>query len=171
MNQKPVKNSEQFMKTYENFSDSIFRHCYFRISNRERAKELMQETFLKTWDYIKKGNKIKNIKSFLYKTANNLVVDEFRKKKELLMDEKYEKTLAIESGKEKIHAKVDVENVINILNSLGVKYQKVVLMRYIDELSIKEIAVILGKTENNISVRLTRAIKQLRKTFNYEQRI
>src|SRR3989344_4975700 len=70
-------------KAYDDFADAIFRHCYFRLSNRERAKELMQETFMRVWGYIERGNTIEftKIKPFLYKTASNLIIDEYRRNK------------------------------------------------------------------------------------------
>ena len=46
---------EEFLRAYEEFADAIFRHCYFRISDREVAKDLTQETFTRTWKYIVDG--------------------------------------------------------------------------------------------------------------------
>ena len=77
---------EQFTKAYDELSDAIFRHCWFRIGDRERAKDLMQETFTKSWQYISRGEKVDNLKAFLYRVANNLIIDEYRKKKELSLD-------------------------------------------------------------------------------------
>lgn len=169
---KKPKNRDQFLEAYDKYADAIFRHCYFRVSNRERAKELMQETFVKTWIYMSRGGEIKNIKPFLYKIANNLVVDEYRKKKELALEEMQHRQIAVSaSWHEKVHSKIEAESALKMLNSLGAKYQKIVLMRLVDDLSIQEIASILGKTENNISVRLHRALKQMRKILNYEQTI
>ena len=74
---------EAFTKAYDELSDAIFRHCWFRIGDRERAKDLMQETFTKSWQYISRGEKVDNLKAFLYRVANNLIIDEYRKKKEL----------------------------------------------------------------------------------------
>ncbi|MBI5151986.1 RNA polymerase sigma factor [Candidatus Peregrinibacteria bacterium] len=166
------KKEEQFLKAYDSYADNIFRHCYFRMSNRERAKELMQETFVKAWIYMSRGGEVKNIKAFLYKIANNLIVDEYRRKKELALEEMQHRQIAMsESWHEKVHSKIEAESALKILNSISAKYQKIVLMRLVDDLSIKEIASILGKTENNISVRLHRALKQMRKILNYEQTI
>jgi DNA-directed RNA polymerase specialized sigma24 family protein len=46
---------EQFLQAYEEYADAIFRHCAMRISDRERGKELMQETFLKAWESVRRG--------------------------------------------------------------------------------------------------------------------
>ena len=167
MNDTEQKNME-FMKTYDDFSDNIFRHIYFRVYNRERAMELMQDTFMKTWNYISKGGKIINLKAFLYKTANNLVIDEFRKKKEESLEALEEQGINPKiENKEEIETKIESDKVKRVLSQLEDKYGRVITMKYIDELSIKEIAEVTGETENNVSVRLNRGLKQLRQILNY----
>lgn len=169
---KSPKKEDQFLEAYDKCANSIFRHCYFRIGNRERAKEITQETFIKTWIYISRGNKIKNIKTFLYKIMNDLIVDEFCKKKELAHEEINRRHISLEENRsEKTHSNLEAETALKILNAIGAKYHKIVLMRLVDELSVQEIATILNKTENNISVRMHRALKQMDKILNYEQTI
>jgi RNA polymerase sigma-70 factor (ECF subfamily) len=156
---------EEFMKAYDDLSDAIFRHCYFRISDRERAKDLMQDTFTKSWQYISGGAQVSNMKAFLYKVANNLIIDEYRKKKELSLDNLQEQ--GFDPGfddRRKNESNIDVSSI----NKLDKKYREVILMRYIDELSPKEIAGILGESENNISVRLHRGMGQLKEILNDE---
>jgi len=70
----------RFTRAYDLYADLIFRHCYFRIGDREKGKELMQDAFLKTWEYIAKGNEVEDMRAFLYRTANNLIVDLYRRK-------------------------------------------------------------------------------------------
>ena len=67
--------------------DAIFRHCYFRVFDRERARDLVQETFLKTWEYLTRGHDIENIRAFLYRVATNLIIDDSRRKKEISLEQ------------------------------------------------------------------------------------
>ncbi|OGN12340.1 MAG: hypothetical protein A3B91_02215 [Candidatus Yanofskybacteria bacterium RIFCSPHIGHO2_02_FULL_41_29] len=158
---------EQFTKAYDDLSDAIFRHCWFRIGDRERAKDLMQDTFIKSWQYIKEGTEVNNLKAFLYRVANNLIIDEYRKKKEVsldnLMAEGFEPGLDERSKNE---AGIDAKLAMSVINKLDDKYRKPILMRYIDELSPREIASILGESENNISVKIHRGLKQLKELLN-----
>ena len=64
-----------FLKAYEEYADSIYRHCVVRVSDSERAMELMQETFLRALESLQQGTSIKNMRAFLYKIANNLIID------------------------------------------------------------------------------------------------
>lgn len=154
---------QQFEKAYDDFSDAIFRHCWFKIGDREKAKDLMQETFTRSWQYIAQGTPVANLKSFLYRVANNLIIDEYRKKKELSLDGLMAE--GFEPGFDEIKTteqSIDAKLVLNVINQLDDKYREAVLMRYVDELSPKEIAEITGEDENNISVRIHRGLKQLK---------
>ncbi len=77
---------DKFIKAFDAYADGIFRYCFFRVFNRERAKDLVQDTFMRAWEYAAKGNKIENLKAFLYKIAHNVVIDESRKVKEYSLD-------------------------------------------------------------------------------------
>lgn len=155
------------MEAYEEFSDAIFRHCYFRIGDREKAKDLMQDTFTKSWKYISEGTVVQNLRPFLYRVANNLIIDEYRKKKEVSLDNLMAE--GFDPGFEergKMDQNIDARMAITVLNQIDEKYREVVLMRYIDDLSPKEIADITGESENNVSVRIHRGLKQAKELLN-----
>lgn len=152
-----------FFKVYDELSDAIFRHCYFRVFDREKAKELMQESFTKTWEKIAAGDIIENPRAFIYKVANNLIIDESRKKKttslEAMQEEGFDVSFDERGRAEKV---MEGKKIIKIAKALDPKYRDVVLFRYIDDLSPKEIAEITGESENNVSVRLHRGLQQLK---------
>lgn len=164
-NLTPEEIEKEFLQAYDLYADAIFRHCYFRINDRERAKELMQEVMIKAWLYLKEGKKIDNIRALLYKMASNIVIDEVRKKKSVSLDELKEEGFEPQDKidqEEEIETKMEVEKVMTCLPKMNSKYREIFVMRYVDQLSPKEIADIVGETENLVSVRLNRAIKQLR---------
>lgn len=80
-----------FLKAYDDYSQAIFRYCYFRVFDREQARDLVQETFMKTWEYLASGKEVQNLRAFLYKVANNMVIDLSRKKKSLSIEDLAEK--------------------------------------------------------------------------------
>ena len=57
----------EFEHVYDEYADRIFRHCFFRVFRRERAQEIMQDTFLRTWQVNVRGEEIRNIRALLYK--------------------------------------------------------------------------------------------------------
>jgi len=155
--------TQAFTEAYDAYADAIFRHCYFRVFNRDRAKELMQETFMKTWEYLQKGEKVDNIRAFLYKVANNLVIDEIRKKKEVSLDSLLEAGYepGIDASQE-MKSKVDQWKVLSTFHKIEKSYRDVLVMRHVDGLSPSEIAEVTGESTNVISVRLHRGLQQLR---------
>jgi RNA polymerase sigma-70 factor (ECF subfamily) len=155
---------QELADAYGKYADAIFRHCYFRVFDRERGKELMQETFMRAWTYIADGKKkkVENMRAFLYRIANNLIVDEVRKKKELSLDELQRNGWDPSyDGIEDMQKKVEQNKIFSMLQHVQKDYREVLIMRYIDGLTPADIAEILGESPNAISVRLHRGIKQL----------
>lgn len=156
---------DEFSKIYDENIDAIFRFCLIRVSDADLAKDITQETFINAWKYLSTQNtEVKNIKALLYKIAKNLIIDNSRKKKAMSLDELMEFGFdAPDEDHDRVKERLDAVQAFESVNSLEDKYKEVILMRYVEELSPKEIAEILGESENNISVRIHRALKQLNK--------
>ena len=153
---------ETFADAYEEFSDSLFRHCYIRVSSRDEALDITQETFMKTWDYMQKGNQVKNVKGFLFKTLNNLIIDWYRKKKPEALEDEVAVQLPDEHHSKDPHIEAEGKWALSLLDSLDEKHRTVVAMRLVEGFSPKEIAAMLGERENTVSVRIHRGIATLR---------
>lgn len=160
----------RFLKAFEDYSDALFRHAFMRISDRERAVDLVHDTFTKVWSYIRSGHEITSFKSFLYKVLNNLIVDEYRKRKESSLDALLEVD-GIDEGTfnelnandtESMIATLDGERAFALLQELPETYKEVLILRYVDELGPKEISELTEETENVISVRIYRGLKMLK---------
>ena len=162
-----MKTNEHFIKAYDEFSDAIFRHCFFKLSDRELAKDVLQDVFMRTWEYMSQKGEIKNIKAFLYQVANNLIIDQYRKRKYNLSLEEMKETGFDVPSKEKRDAyfSAEVRNIMEIIKKLDPIYKDVLFFRYVDDLSPKDIAEILNESESVISVRLNRGIKKIQEFF------
>ncbi len=169
-----MEKQAQYLEAYEKYSDALYRHCYFRLSDRERALDLVQETYLKAWQYIEDGQEIIAFKAFLYKILNNLIIDEYRRKKSVSLDALLEEGDMIEgeilelrddvSGAS-MGISVDIERIQESLAALPEPYREAVTLRYIDGLSPHEIGELIEESENVVSVRIHRGIKKLREFF------
>src|SRR3989344_4019088 len=158
---------KEFLDAYEQHSDAIYRHCYFRVYNKDLAEDLTQETFIKTWKYVTEGKESKNIKAFLYRVAVNLIIDHSRKKVTLVMDDLKEKeaSLRLYSMESSMIDNFETKEIIAMLDVLDEKYRQVIVMRYIDQLSPPEIADVLKISTNAVSVKLNYALKKLREVI------
>ena len=159
----PTSLEEEFMAAYDDYADAIFRRCYYRVFDRERGKDLMQEAFMRAWEYMTRGEKVLNMRAFLYRIANNLIVDESRKKREASLDRMQEE--GFDPGIDNTdhwHNKIEHARVLRTMKHLDVHYRKMLAMRYLSDLSPSEIASITGESANTVSVRIYRGLKQLR---------
>lgn len=153
--------TNEFLRAYDELADAVFRYCYFKLSNREIAKDIVQETFIKTWQYIVDGKDVGNMKAFLYKVARNLVVDEYRRRKATSLDAMQDDGFDPEGDKaESLMIASEVDLILKVVDKLPGKFREVIIMRYVHDLSPREIAEILNEQENAISVRLNRAVKK-----------
>ncbi len=156
---------EKFLKAYDQTADSVFRYCLLRCSDREVALDLTQEVFTRTWDYIVKGGNPLNMRAFLFRVARNAVIDYYRKAKPVSLDAMREETgfdVAIPATSS---SSAEVANLRRLVEQLDEDYREVIIMRYVHDLSIQEIAEALGERENTVSVRLSRAVGKLRQIY------
>ena len=159
--------TENFIKSYEDYADALFRFAYFRIRNRELARDLVQDCFVRVWDYIATGKEIENFRAFLYRTLRNIIVDETRKKKTVSLDAMRDEGFDLTDNfkKTELEFRLDSKNIADRLIALSEDDREIIVMRYINELGPKEIAEILDESENVISVRINRALKKAREIF------
>ncbi len=158
------KISRQFLDAYDKYADDLYRHVIFRVSDKEAAKELLQETYMKTWEYLKKGNSIEEIRPFLYRVLHNQLIDYLRKKKpQVSLDDLAEDGFDIaHGGRKEEESRIDAKKLLVLLDELEESYRNVLVMRYVDDMTIQEIADLAGDQPNSISVRLHRALKKLK---------
>ena len=159
---------KKLLGAYDLYADALFRHCYFRLYDRELAKDVVQDVFMRAWEYTTANNEIVNMRAFLYRTANNLVIDTFRKQKTYSLDELKEKGFDPKDESADTSRIVDIisgKEVLQVLHRLEEPYRAVVVMRYIDNLLPREIAIVLGESENAVSVRIHRAIKKVKQLW------
>ena len=156
----PESDAARFTDAFESLNDAIFRHCYYRVFDRERAVELAQETFLRTWRYLAAGREIQNLKAFLYRTADHLIIDEGRRATATSLDAMHEASGFEARSTDNPALQADVALAVDLLERLDEPYRSAVIMRHIDGLSPQEIATITGESENVISVRIHRGLKQ-----------
>ena len=169
---------QAFLQAFEAHADALFRHAYFRVSDRERAYDLTQDTYLKAWDYVQKGGAVKQYKSFLYRILHNLIIDEYRKKSPRSLDELLENETtaaateaklsegSIRETEEGIDERQLIESIKARIPELPEDYRVALTLRFIDDLSTGEIADMVGVSENVISVRIHRGIAKLRALCN-----
>ena len=171
-------NEQLFRKAFEKHADELFRHASIRLPDRDRALDLTQECFLRAWGYVQRGGEIREMRPFLFRTLRHLIIDEYRKAKSFSLDEMLEddeggtiEAMLPRDDTNTLEAALDRFDGIRAMEAirkLPDLYQEVIAMRYVDSLTIGEIAESLGESENVVSVRLHRGLKKLRALLESE---
>lgn len=154
-----------FSEAYGLYAPAIFRHCWCQTCSREDAEELTQDVFMRTWEYLVAGNRVESMKTFLYRVADNLIIDQRRRRhrrktEEVSLEALQEK--GFDPGEDDVDHLQEKLEVWKILLELDDKdAYRLLTMRYLEGIPPTDIAMILGVTPNVVSVRLHRALKDL----------
>jgi len=162
----------QFVKFYNQNAPRIYRFVYLKVNSPQDSEDLTSDAFFRFWQDLSnkkdKKEKIDNPRALLYKIANNLVIDFYRKKSrtEISIDPSDAILAKIEDKtnlNEGLSLDSDMVEVKKALSQLKDDYQNIIIWHYLDDFSSKEISQILGKPEGNIRVLIHRALKSLKK--------
>ncbi len=149
---------------YEKYADDIFRYIYVHVNDRQTAEDLTADTFMRAWKKLDSFD-FKHARGWLYKIAHNLVIDFWRKKKPLNLDEAFE----AEDDKPTLQDEVDKNLEHNRLHSSLKKLPKdmrsVVAMRFLLGYSVRKTAKSLELSEANVRVMQFRALKKMKEAL------
>ena len=154
-----------YSSLYDKYVAAIYRYIYFKVNVTEVAEDLTGDTFLKTWQYLQNGHKIENIKAFFYQTANNLVTDYYRSRASKLVSiDKAEKIIDTKSASviDKINLNTELAIIEETLKQLNETYKEIIVLYFIEQLTITEIANIKNKSEGAVRVLIHRALKSIK---------
>jgi RNA polymerase sigma-70 factor (ECF subfamily) len=156
-----------FEKVYDTYTKQIFRFIYLRTNNTQITEDINSETFLRFWKSIEQEIVINNERALLYTIARRIIIDYYRSKKnkdEVQLDESLEdKHYNYNEMIEKLYLDQRIAKVYEKLKKIKKEYQEIIILRFVEDLEYEEIAVILGRKENNIRVLVHRAIDNLKK--------
>ncbi len=156
-------NQAAFGEVYDGFVKKLYDYSFFRIKDKQAAEDIVSDTFMKALEHVGSFDPTKgSAASWLYRIARNTLVDYYRShKKTTQFPEDFD--IADTSS-----LKIDMENkdmlykVEHALQKLSEKEREIIVLRVWDELSYKEIAQVLGKSEASLKMAASRALRALR---------
>ncbi|HOY46883.1 MAG TPA: RNA polymerase sigma factor [Candidatus Dojkabacteria bacterium] len=166
MNKAKLESQKDLEDIFTALNRQIYSYVFLRTGySKEIAEDLTQEVFLRVWEKRKGFNsKRGNIKTWVYRIARNLVIDEYRKKKDILNLNNYEG-----EGRG-----IEEETMINEMQSYVLKKltkltdseQELISLYYIEELEVKEVAEIVNKSYDATKMAINRALHKLKDLCN-----
>ncbi|WP_316572411.1 RNA polymerase sigma factor [Neobacillus sp. YIM B06451] len=161
---------QQIQMLYEQYHNEIFRYIFLMIGDRQQAKDLMQETYVKAFINIENFRGDASIKTWLYRIARNETIDYLRRKKSVtyFLDFLLHVKSSEPTPEEVIVFGDDMEQLYLALLRIKKEYRDVIILRKIREFSTKETATILGWKESRIKTNLHRGLMELQKEMQKE---
>ncbi|MFA5754466.1 MAG: RNA polymerase sigma factor [Patescibacteria group bacterium] len=171
------RDKEAFIRVYDDNVQDIHRFVYFKIGSREEANDLTSMIFLKAWNHIqnKSLEDAKTLRALLYKIARNAIIDYYRetgsKVTVSIDDEDRPVDIAdeVQDPQDRLDQEANLELIRRQLPLLKEEYREIIIMRFINDLSLEEIADISQKSKGNVRVTLHRALNALRELVEKEK--
>ncbi len=164
---------EAFGQLYDKYMPAIYRFIFLKTGGQKaQAEDICHEVFLNAWQNIKNFRfQGYPFSSWLYRIAANAVIDYYRTRKININIDNVPEEAVVENASlgEKFDDQLDLQLVKVCLKKLEPSYQDVLIMKFVEELSNKEIAVALEKSEGAVRVIQHRALKQLKKHIEDER--
>lgn len=156
------QNKKKYELLYQKYADKVFNYFWYRTAhNKSLAEDMMQETFLRAFKHLDKfRHRGYSYFTYLLQIAHNILVDHWRKPKcesleSLNVDIPYDIIRDIER-------KSNAEFLWKEIQELPEDSRDILLMRYQDDLPIKDIAKATKSSENAIKLKLSRLRRKLK---------
>lgn len=166
---------QAFHRLVDRFQPEIFRMIYYRTRSLMDAEDLTQDVFLQAYNHLGRLKSPAVFRSWLYRIAVNRVRDHRRKKQFRSLfhfgsvdDENFQESgeLAEEpEGAGNLVRKEFWDRVARSMKRLSRLEKEAFMLRFLDELSIKEITTAMGKNESTVKTHLYRALTKVKADF------
>ena len=161
-----------FHRLADHYQPEIFRMIYYRTRSRMDAEDLTQDVFLRAYKHIGRLEAPGLFRSWLYRIAVNRVRDHYRRQKikslvgwvsvdEETFQESEEMAVAPEAT-ERLDRKDFWMRVEKMMDCLSVKEREAFMLRFLDQLSIKEMTTAMKKSESTVKTHLYRALNKIK---------
>ena len=167
-----------FGEIVELYKDKVFHVCYRILGNPYEAEDIAQEAFVRAYTNIERFNTDKKFSTWLYRIATNLCIDRIRKKKpDYYLDAEvagtdgltlYSQIASHGLSPDQEITKMELQNIVqNAIMMLPEKYRTVIVLKYIEDLSLIEISEILDLPVGTVKTRIHRGREALRKQLRH----
>lgn len=177
MEKEDVKMDSVFQQLYEKYHQEVFQFLFYMVKNRETAEDLMQEVYIKVLHNYKQFEGKSSEKTWLYSIARNTAIDHFRKQKswKQRLFSNYDWSRDTIKDEQPLPEEIalvhdEVKALYKSLDHCNIDQRAVLILRYIQSLSIFETAKVLGWTESKVKTTQHRALKTVKGILENEVR-
>lgn len=148
--------TEEYNKVVKLYTQALYRFCCKMLDDKDFAKDVVQDAFLKLWEYEKQVE-LEKAKSWLFTTGYRLCLNHLKRDKKLVSDE------ILASFTSSNTAPIDLNSTLNdCLVLLSETQKSVLLLKDYEGFAYHEIAKILNISEDSVKVHLFRARQKIK---------
>jgi RNA polymerase sigma-70 factor, ECF subfamily len=157
------KDPQAFEQLYEKYAEKVYKYFFFHTNlDYDVAEDLTQETFVRAYDHLPQyEDKGYSYGTYLLTIAHNMLVNHYRKKQPAPIEEATKIPYNIT---EELEHKSEEDALHKAIETLPPQEQKIIELKYAQDLPIRDIAAKLHKNENTIKLALFRIRKKLKGT-------
>lgn len=165
---------DRINQLYDKYFYDVYHFLLGFTNNKEEAQDLTQDTFMKIIHKAASFKGTASEKTWILQIAKNTAIDDYRKKKRRNMLKLFEHQegnygISFHSPLTVLEKKDEIATLYTMVNKLKPYYRSVLLLRNINELSIKETAKILNCSESKVKVSYHRAMKKLKELYTIHE--
>jgi len=163
------QNVAYFNLLYKRYSGKIFGKCLSLLKNEDEAEDAMQDVMMKILLNMSKFGGKSRFSTWIYSITYNYCIDFLRRKKKdrsVYVEDFVDGLDVEEEVNDAFLLQMKVDRLKVILEEIPTGDKTILLMKYQDEMSIREIGHILNKSESAIKMKIKRAKTKFKKTFN-----
>ena len=156
------------MAVFDCYAPVLYKYALRLCRDSAEADDIVGDVFSQLLKYLKKGKGPReNLRSYLYQIAHHKVVDHARDRKHLTALENGMSLSSGDSLPSQYENREQIDTLESVIqNQLSEDQRHVIVLRFIEDLSLKETAEIVGKNVNNVKVIQNRAIAKLRQVLD-----
>jgi RNA polymerase sigma-70 factor, ECF subfamily len=158
-------------RLYQEHYMDVYKFLVCFSGNRNDAEDLTQEVFIRVLNHLSRYNHQSSIKTWILSIAKHVAIDHYRKKKfvSIFKEGFFKKLVSAErQPNEEMEEREMKKSVHDAIASLKPDYRSIVILRGINEFSVKETSEILQCSQSKVKVSYYRALKELKKKLNVE---
>ena len=152
-----------FQTVYNRYCEPLYHYLWSRLGESECARELLQEIFVRLWQSRERLKPTRSLKPYIYRIANNLIIDYYRRQKVRIQYRELEKNRTSEGSNEDPELKTLIKLA---LQTLPDKLRTVFILHHVKKYTYDEIAEMCQVSKKAVENRMKKAIIHLRKKLN-----
>lgn len=168
-----------FAEIVEMYKDKLYHLAYRMMNNRQEAEDIVQESFLRVYKHLDRYDEDQKFSTWIYRIATNLCIDRLRKRRPaysldaastehegldgyamMPSDDRTPESELILSETQRI--------IREAIDTLPAKYKSVMVLRYLQDMSLQEISEVLDMPVTTVKTRVHRGREFMRKKLEHK---